>query len=938
MMLVDVKNGVPIVVETNNDRAVLRAAEDLAADFSKVTGRTLTVRQDAPDAQTGCIILGTIGRSKIIDQLIGSKKLDVAGISGQWESYVLQVVDNPLPGISRALVIAGSDRRGTIYGIYELSERIGVSPWNWWADVPVKKQNYISLSGGSFVQGPPAVKYRGIFLNDEDWGLRPWAAKTFDPATGNIGPKTYAKIFELLLRLHANYIWPAMHPGTRAFNFYPEDKDLADRYAIVMGSSHCEQMLRDNVDEWDEKQFGQYNYVSNRDGVLKYWEQRVRENAKFDSIYTLGMRGIHDGAMPGGGTEREKAARLHAIIADQRAMLAKYVNTNVAEVPQIFCPYKEVLSLYRLAPNIPDDIALVWPDDNYGYVRQFSNERERQRSGGAGVYYHVSYWGGPRDYLWLCSTPPALIAEEMTKAYDYGASNVWLLNVGDLKPSELDTEFFLKLAWNPHGWNGVNTYDLLQKQLARDFGPVLAPELTSILAEYYRLNFQRKPEHIGFPTNNLFSTSLNGDEAAQRLDDWNNLMVRVIHVEKKLPAEFYDAFFEFVVYPVKAASWANGKSLQFGRYNEFERQGRRANAEGFQRQMQISEDRIQKITDEYNQILGGKWKYMMSANPRNQVDIGVPKLSIKEVPSAAARLGLIVEGGLQSVFADTLVSNLVVHLPQFNFFRQGPQFVDVFNGGTNKLKWTKTSNAAWIRIDDDIEEGNRRVRVDIDWSRITKGDNVRGQIIFASGKQKIPVEVSVFNPLETNSIANADFIEDNHHVVMEAEHASMFFPGKDAKWQKIIGLGYNGEAVSLFPATVPVRATPEKILAESPCLQFKLWLRETNDWKVTVRALPTFSVETGKPQRYAIAFDEATPQIISLPVSMNERNPQWQENVLRNAALTASQHALVTTGLHTLKVWMVDPGIVIDTIAVEGQGAAPLGYVWPKETRINAGH
>ena len=236
------------------------------------------------------------------------------------------------------------------------------------------------------------------------------------PDTGNIGPKTYAKIFELLLRLHANYLWPAMHPGTRAFNFYPTNKFIADEYGIVMGSSHCEQMLRDNVDEWDEKKFGEYNFVTNPDGVLNYWEQRVRENGKFESIYTLGMRGIHDGAMPGGGTTREKAARLQTIIADQREMLARDVNTNVAAVPQIFCPYKEVLPLYRLMTNLPDDITLVWPDDNYGYIRQFSNARERARSGGAGVYYHVSYAGAPRDYLWLCSTPPALIAEEMTKA------------------------------------------------------------------------------------------------------------------------------------------------------------------------------------------------------------------------------------------------------------------------------------------------------------------------------------------------------------------------------------------------------------------------------------------------------------------------------------------------------------------------------------------
>jgi len=798
---------VPLMVETNDDRAVLRAVEDLVEDFSRVTGRKPMVRNDFSSAEKECVIVGTIGRSKVIDQLVAAKKLDVTGVTGQWESYVLQVVENPVPGVGRALVIAGSDRRGTIYGVYELSERIGVSPWYWWADVPVVKHELISVGGDRLVQGAPAVKYRGIFLNDEDWGLRPWAAKTFDPATGNIGPKTYAKIFELLLRLRANYIWPAMHPGTRAFNFYPEDKELADRYGIVMGSSHCEQMLRNNVDEWDETKFGEYNYVSNRDGVLKYWEQRVHENGKFDSIYTVGMRGIHDGAMPGGGTEREKATRLHAIIADQRDMLARIVNTNVAQVPQIFCPYKEVLSLYRLAPEIPEDITLVWPDDNYGYVRQFSNAHERQRSGGAGVYYHISYWGAPRDYLWLCSTPPALISEEMGKAFDYGADKVWLLNVGDLKPGEMDTEFFLKLGWNPHVWNGTNTYDLFGKQMARDFGAAMGPELTGIMAEYYRLCIPRKPEHLGYPTNNLFPAG----EGAQRAAAWKQLVTRVAAAGKSLPAESQDAFFELVAYPVKAAALANERYLVPALA-----------------QMDIAE--IHRLTTVYNdENVGGKWRDMMSDNPRNQIDYKTVPKSMEDAEGIKA--------------------------------------------GTSK-----TSVAA-------------------------------------------------------TNFPGADFVEVENRCVMEAEHASAFVPGKDAHWGKITGLGYNGEAVSIFPTTIPVRAMPEAILAESPCLQFKLWLNHTGDWKVTLRSLPTASVEARKAQRYAIALDDAPPQIVSLPASTNEKDRQWQENVLRNAALTTSQHNVGASGLHTLKIWMVDPGIVIDAMVAENADAAPLGYLWPDETK-----
>ena len=522
-----------IFVETNDERAVLRATGDLADDFAQVAGtKPEIVNQFSPDNKIG-VIIGTIGKSKIIDQLAAEGKLATNGTSGEWESYVLQVVKNPLPGVDAALVIAGSDRRGTIYGVYQLSEMIGVSPWHWWADMPVKQRKTLALRGDIFKQGPPAVKYRGIFLNDEDWGLRPWASKTFDAETGNIGPKTYAKIFELLLRLHANYIWPAMHPDTRAFNFYPGDKELADDYGIVMGSSHCEQMLRDNIDEWKPDVNGEYNFVTDPGGVLKYWEQRVRENGQYENIYTLGMRGISDSGLPGGGTPQEKADRLRAIISAQREMLARDVNTNIAAVPQIFCPYKEVLELYRLAPDIPGDITLVCRTTITAMsAKIFRRARTRPQRRRGSLLSRLVLGRAARLSLALF-TPPALIAEEMTKAFDYGADKVWIVNVGDLKPAELDIEFFLKLAWNPHSWNGMNTYDLLEKQIARDFGPASAPELTSIMAEYYRLNYQRKPEHMGFPTTNLFS----GDEAAQRLDAWQKLSARVDAVGKNLPPE-----------------------------------------------------------------------------------------------------------------------------------------------------------------------------------------------------------------------------------------------------------------------------------------------------------------------------------------------------------------------------------------------------------------
>ena len=931
-VLCDAPNATAIFVEPDDDRAVLRAAGDLANDVARVTGVKPLVKQNS-DGETNLVIVGTLGRSQAIDRLAAEGKLDVEGVRGAWESCVVQRVQNPLPGVSAALVIAGSDRRGAIYGLYQLSECIGVSPWYWWADVPPKRKNFLAVRNSVFKQGPPAVRYRGIFLNDEDWGLRPWAAKTFEPETGTIGPKTYAKVFELLLRLRANYLWPAMHPGTPAFNSFPANKDIADLYGVVMGSSHCEQMLRDNIDEWKPAQNGEYNYVNNRDGVLRYWEERVRENGKFENVYTLAMRGISDGAMPGGGTPAEKADRLLHIIQDQRAMLARWVNPNLALIPQIFCPYKEVLELYRLAPDIPSDITLVWPDDNYGYVRQFSSPRERQRAGGAGVYYHVSYWGRPQDYLWLCSTPPALIGEEMSKAYDYGANKVWVLNVGDLKPAEMDIEFFLKLAWNPHSWNAANADSLIEQQFARDFGPGHAGELAAIFSEYNRLNFQRKPEHMGFSDRGIFSVMANGDETQQRLEAWRALVARAAAAAQKLPADSRDAFFELLGYPVTAAALMNEKWLALTRYAAYSRQGR-ISAYDFLGQAAAAQKAIGRQTDIYNNdIAGGKWRYMMSDNPRAQAVFGLPKIPLPELPVSPAKLGLALEGAENPLFASTTPGVAGGPLPQFNKLTRRSYFVDVFNAGTQPLHWTAIPNADWIQLSRNSGEGDARLWVSIDWPRAPAGDAAQGAIRFSSTNQDITVAVSLFNPSDLSAMAGADFVEDNHHFVAQAAHASAFLPGLDANWEKVRGLGCQGAAVSVFPAQVPVRDQPQTILAQSPSLQYKIAIQHPGNWKFTLRALPTFSVETGRPQRCAIALDDDPPEILSFPVSTSETDRRWQENVLRNAALASSVRSIARPGLHLFKIWMVDPGIVIDAIAGDDGNAQDPGYLWPPETR-----
>jgi hypothetical protein len=605
-----------ILVDKTDAEVVRVAANMLAGDIQRVSGVKPGIGGISPaNRDTPVIIIGTIGRSAMIADLVQRGKLDVQNIEGKWESFIIQTVANPFPDTPIALVIAGSDRRGAAYGAVTVSEAIGVSPWVWWADVVPRSRANLVLSG-TVMQGPPSVKYRGIFINDEDNGIQPWAAKTFEPEVNNIGPKTYAKICELLLRLKANYLWPAMHACSKSFNSFPENKAVADRHAIVMGSSHCEQMLRNNIAEWPENQRDDWNPVTNLPAIMDYWEQRVRENGKYENVYTIGMRGIHDDAMPGGGAIAEKRARLEKIINLQRGLLARHVHPDAAQAPQIFCPYKEVLDIYQDGMTLPGDITIVWPDDNYGYIRQLSNAEERKRSGGSGIYYHLSYLGNPHDYLWLDSTSPALIWHEMTKAYELGARNLWVVNVGDIKSTETGMTLFLALAWNisSHGPDVQRMF--LRDFYTQQFGEDHAGRIATLRDEYYRLCAIRKPEHLGF---NLRRTPVQNsgwppEETQRILERWQALARDAEALADKLPADLRDAYFQLVEYPACAGAAMAEKLLlaEKARLTGSTEAGRRA-AAAFMR--------IQKLTTYYNAHNGGKWRGMMDWNPRGGLPV-----------------------------------------------------------------------------------------------------------------------------------------------------------------------------------------------------------------------------------------------------------------------------------------------------------------------------
>lgn len=619
LTIADEKATAPIVFDKADHSVVGVAANALSDDIKAICNQQPAVGNELTSGTTP-IIVGTLGQSTFIDNLAKSGKIDVSGIEGKWEAYTLQVVNDVQTGIGKALVIAGSTPRGTAYGIFELSRLMGVSPWIWWADVKPATRSALYATEGEITVDEPSVRFRGIFINDEDWGLEPWAAKNMDTDVKNIGPRTYEKVFELLLRLRANIMWPAMHPCSTAFWKIAENPQLAAKYDIVLGSSHCEPMLRNNVGEWTASS-SSYNYATNPSGVQDYWRQRVEESKNQDVMYTLGMRGVHDGAIQGYSGASNIAAGLTKIMSFQRSLIHDIVNEDVTKVPQTFIPYKEVLDAYNAGLKVPDDVTLTWVDDNHGFIRQMPTDAEQARSGSNGIYYHISYWGTPQDYLWLSTIGPSQISYELTRGYQQGIQRLWIINVGDIKPAEAELEFCMDLAWDIQAWGPTKAAKWSRGWAARTFGEEVADEIGAIKQEYYRLAAAGKPEHVSF-------IAYTNEEIDQRIADYKAIADRVMTVKGSIRPELQDAYFQLIEYPVVCAYKMNVKHLRA------QQSLTEAGAGHGEKALQYADDAtaayndIQTLTQKYNsEIAGGKWNGIMSSAPRGLATFGKPAVA-----------------------------------------------------------------------------------------------------------------------------------------------------------------------------------------------------------------------------------------------------------------------------------------------------------------------
>ena len=582
-----------IVVDEQDWKGVIRAANDLGDDVRKVTGTASEVMLDNTFPK-GTIVVGTIGKSRIIDQLVKQKKLDVSKVRGQWESFVIDVVDGNL-------VVAGSDKRGTIYGIYEISQRIGVSPWYWWADVPVKHQDELYWNNGRFVQPSPKVKYRGIFINDEWPSFGDWATEHF----GGINSKAYIHMFELLLRLKANYLWPTMW-GSRFNEDDPESPRLADEYGIVMGTSHHEPMMRAHREYVTRKeQVGPWDYSVNKGRLDKFFLDGMQRNKAYENLVTIGMRGDGDVAM-GKGDDADNMKTLAEVIKGQRSIIKKVYGREDA-VPQLWAIFTEVQRYYDAGFTVPDDVTLLLCDNNWGYIRRIGRDFERKRKGGLGLYYHIDMNGGPWNDRWVNTTTIPKLREQLNLAYQTGIDRIWIINVGDLKPKEVPIDFIMYYAWNPEAVKAGDEQAWMEGFAANAFGAEHAKEAADLMAKYTKYNLWRKAEA---EVPGIF----NKEEMAYTDSLWLSLSARAEILKMKIPAEAQDAYYQLVYYPVVASA---GVHLIYNAAT-------RGNSKLIEQLMAFD----QQLSDYYHKISDGKWSKMMQDKHIGYTQWYMPKENI----------------------------------------------------------------------------------------------------------------------------------------------------------------------------------------------------------------------------------------------------------------------------------------------------------------------
>lgn len=813
-----------IFVEASEDELVHKAAVLLQKDIERVTGKTTRI-VDKINSSGNVIIIGTVEGATGIRQLIKNSRIEVSSLKGKWEAFKLQNISRPFKGVQNALLILGSDRRGAAYGVTELSAQMGVSPWYWWADVPVKKKKEVYFRNGVYNYPSPSVKYRGIFINDEAPAFSNWTKEKF----GGFNHKMYEHVFELLLRLKANYLWPAMWGN--AFN----DDDtlnsvLAHKWGIVMGTSHHEPMLRAQT-EWKRYGKGEWDYEKNEKGLRSFWKKGIENMRNHESIITMGMRGDGDEPM----TEGTAINLLERIVKDQRDILEEVTGKPAPEIPQLWALYKEVQDYYDNGMRVPEDITLLLCDDNWGNIRRLPDLNEKPRQGGYGIYYHFDYVGGPRNYKWINANNIARVWEQMHLAYEHNARQIWIVNVGDLKPMELPTSFFLEYAWNVNRWNEDNLSEYYTKWATAQFGDTYAKEIAGMLATYAQYASRRKPELLNAKSYSI----LNYNEANRVTEDWDNLLEEAEVLFKKIPMEQRDAFFQLVLHPVKAYGTLQNMYTALA-WNEYYAKQNDVRANKFARHAErfYIKDSLTGVA--YHQLNNGKWNHMMS-----QKHIGYTSWQEPRVQK----------------------------MPEVKY--------------------------------------------------------VQDSIASASSSPILLAPSSSVNPDISQNIKEPVFYEKDGYVSFAASNFTRKVDQQDIQWKVIPGIGREGDGITTFPVTTGT----VKLSKTTPHLQYDFYASGSGNVKLNIYTSPTLNyTDSEKGLQYAVSIDDGGPEIISIN-KFKVDSRLWAQTVSDNINITYTNHTIDKKGKHTVKYWMVSPGVVLQKLVLD-LGGLKQSYLGPPETRM----
>lgn len=933
------------------------AAKHLQDDIEMVTGEIPEIVHDTKSLSGNVIILSTIENNKLIE---------AAQLEGLYDSYMMRSLKSPFTNVDSALVVVGSDAMGAVYGTYDISEKIGVSPLYWWCDITPKRLEEVVINDCTVEPHQPTVQYRGIFINDEEASII-WSQRTSKIKSQGITPETYVRIFELMTRLKVNAFWPSMMEEG-AFFFEAKDENgvainpkNATDYGVWVGTSHCENMARNNNAEWYEwashnqhlfsDDLHEFDYTVNPEAIEQYWRERLIEAKDFNIIYTMGIRAVHDSAFKSRLMENpnleNRVKMLQKVIYRQRDIIKEVFGSEDA-VPQIFVPYEETAELYNgeskngnekcKGLDVPEDIILVSTDDNYSFLRQLPTEAELAREGGCGIYYHIAYQGNPSPYDWLTTIPYKQMQHELNKLYKAGAMRFWIVNVGDIKPSELGLKYFMDIAVDADLEFSREPREYLSENAVELFGmsEVQAEEFSDLFTRFCLKANTQKPEFMSscmsifydtptWQTYSYYSLSDFGDEAQRMIDEYTAMEADAKQMYDNISPNFKNAFYHLVYYPIRSANLMAQKSYYYYKNLIYAKQGRFASVNGYKNLSQKAMDAIDEDLHYINKVLeDGKWDGIM--DPYATYNIYERVVDDANIPYRFTYNDYNIEestnDGVGSVCEGQIIGDEDVNL-LFSSLEDNRRFIDVFATGVNPQEWSIESDKEWVQFTatSGTTSSEQRVWVSIDWSTVGAGE--QEATISVNDKDGEVKSYTIVAHKFTDKIRARSYVEGAGFVSIEAENFTKSTKGADgAQWREISDLGYSGSSMAIE------ESRKVNSVKGGAILEYQVYFTSTGVFDATLFRIPTLNEGKGKSCEIAVGVDNQTAQVLE-GIRRKDQTVQrtmasgkklapttWRLNAFTQIEKIPFEITIEEPGYHTIKVYQIDSEMAFDKIVI----------------------